>query len=191
MPPSSSLSPLAMPPVCHLPSHFSDLFMKYVCTTPLCNGCREGWIVTRLISSLSNLFGPTATHRIGFGVSGLIFNLNSVGFKPGLCREFSGGGKASQGSSISLGGWGLSAQVLAGGGVRFGLHAQVQLSQRGTLFVKLWTVISLSKECLAWREHWGSMSQSPHLSLAAASRPLPSGFSPFSPLRVKAWLCCN
>lgn len=110
--------------------------------------------MTRLISSssLSNLSGPTTTHRICWGISGLVLNLHGVGFKPGLCREFSGSGKAGHGSSVSLGPWDLSVRVLAGGGVGFGLQrllAGVQLSQRGTLFTKLWTVISLSQKCLA------------------------------------------
>lgn len=108
--------------------------------------------MTRLISSssLSNLSGPMATHQVG--ISGLILNLHGVGFKPGLRREFSGSGKAGHGSSVSLGGWDLAAQVLAGGGVGFGLQrllVRVQLAQRRTLFTKLWTVISLSQKCLA------------------------------------------
>lgn len=76
--------------------------------------------------------GSNSYPSIGVGVSGLIFNLGGVGFNPGPCREFPGGGKAGQGSSIGLGGWGLSAQVLAGDGVGFGLLPRVQLSQRGT-----------------------------------------------------------
>ena len=60
---------------------------------------RSVWIVTRLTSSssLSNLSGPTTTHQIWWGISGLLLNLHGVGFKPGVCREFSGSGKAGHG----------------------------------------------------------------------------------------------
>lgn len=43
LPPSSSLSPFAVPSVCHLLFHFSDLFMKYVCTTPFAVAAEECW----------------------------------------------------------------------------------------------------------------------------------------------------
>ena len=78
----------------------------------------------------------------------LALNLCGVGFKPELHGEFSGSGEAGQGSSASLGGCDLSVRALAGVGVGFGLQrllAGVQLSQRGTLFTKLCTVISLSQ----------------------------------------------
>lgn len=101
---------------------------------------------------LVTFVGPNDYPSDSVSISGLLLNLHGVGFKPGLCREFSGSGKAGHGSSVSLGGWDWAAQVLAGGGVGFGLQrslAGVQLSQRGTLFTKLWTVISLSQKCLA------------------------------------------
>lgn len=57
--------------------------------------------MTRLISSSFSftLLGPKTTRQIQWRISGL-----GVGFKPGLCREYSGSGKAGHGS----GGWGLS-----------------------------------------------------------------------------------
>jgi len=105
---------------------FLFLFVKFVWS----NGCPSGSV----------------------GASGLALKLRGVGVTPGLCREFSSSGEAGHGSSVSFGGWRLSAQVLAGGGVGFELQpslARVQLSQRGTFFTKLWTVISLSQKCLA------------------------------------------
>lgn len=178
--PPSCLSPFAMPSVCHLLSHFSDLFMKYVCTTPLCNGCRRAFELWPDLFPLPLCWICQVRQLpigIWWGISGLVLNLRGVGFKPGLCREFSGSGKAGHCSSVSLGCWDLSVQVLAGGGVGFGLQrllAGVQLSQRGTLFTKLWTVISLSQKCLAWRGALRlcheSRFPSPHLSVGGSSQ---------------------
>lgn len=79
--------------------------------------------------------------------------------------------------TAALGGRGLSARALAGGGSGLGCSLclpGVQLSQRGTFFPKLRTVISLSQKCLARRGALrlchGSRFPSPHLSVGGRSR---------------------
>lgn len=106
LPPSSSLSPFTVPSVCHLLSHFSDLFMKYVCTTPFAMAAEECWNCDQAYFLFS--FVQFSSNPLDLvGVSGLVLNLRG-GFKAGPCREFSGHGKAGHCSSVKLRGWYLS-----------------------------------------------------------------------------------
>lgn len=107
LPPSSSLSPFTVPSVCHLLSRFSDLFMKYVCTTPFAMAAEECWNCDQAYFLFPFVQFVSSSPLDLVGVSGLVLN-SCCGFKPGPCRAFSGCGKAGHGSSVKLGGWDLS-----------------------------------------------------------------------------------
>lgn len=78
LPPSSSLSPFAVPSVCHLLSHFSDLFMKYVCTTPFAMAAVECWNCDQAYFLFPFVEFVSSSPLDSGGVSGLVLNVTKV-----------------------------------------------------------------------------------------------------------------
>lgn len=194
LPPSSCSSPFAVPSVCHLLFHFSDLFMKYVCTTPFAMAAEECWNCDQTYFLFPFVQFVSSNPLGSVGVSGLVLNDTSVVSNRGCAENFLVVARQGTAQTSEVG-------ICLSPGRRWSRVWVAALAcQSSTLTKRNFISEALDRGFIVpqlpgMKGRIEALSPiqvlPPHLSRAAAASAPALCFSPFSCARIKARICCS